>query len=215
MSSSEKKRNWFARPPKFKKRMVFMMGGVVMMSFGLALLRDINLGTDTCSCFAQGLDNYLPFGFGTCLVLFHIVTLCFVLRFDIGRIGFGTLGNMLFLGYISDFFKWLFSATLPPDFFAHTVTRYALLVPSLVIFMVGAAAYMCSGLGASPFDALPFIISDHVKRLPFKVVRILWDLFFMIMGMILGGDFGIVTIVSAFCLGPVISYVEKKLEVLI
>lgn len=215
MSSNLKKLNWFARPPKLKKRMMFMLGGVCMMGFGLSLIRDINLGTDACSCFAQGLDNYLPFGFGTCLVLFHIVTLCFVLRFDVSKIGFGTLGNMLFLGYISDFFKWLWSVVLPSDFFANTVTRYVLLVPSLAIFMVGAAAYMCSGLGASPFDALPFIISDHIKRLPFKVVRILWDLFFMIMGMILGGDFGIVTILSAFCLGPIISWVQKKLEVLI
>lgn len=215
MSFNVKKLNCFARPPKFKKRMVFMMGGVVMMGFGLSLLRDINLGTDTCSCFAQGINNFLPFRFGTCLVLFHIVTLCFVLRYDISRIGFGTLGNMLFLGYISDFFKWLWSVALPSDFFIHTVTRYVLLVPSLVVFMVGAAAYMCSGLGASPFDALPFIISDHIKKLPFKAVRILWDLFFMIMGMILGGDFGIVTILSAFCLGPVISWVQKKLEVLI
>lgn len=215
MSSNLKKLNWFARPPKLKKRMMFMLGGVCMMGFGLSLIRDINLGTDACSCFAQGLDNYLPFGFGTCLVLFHIVTLCFVLRFDVSKIGFGTLGNMLFLGYISDFFKWLWSVALPSDFFANTVTRYVLLVPSLAIFMVGAAAYMCSGLGASPFDALPFIISDHIKRLPFKVVRILWDLFFMIMGMILGGDFGIVTILSAFCLGPIISWVQKKLEVLI
>lgn len=215
MSFNVKNLNWFARPPKFKKRMVFMMGGVVMMGLGLSLLRDINLGTDTCSCFTQGINNFLPFSFGTCLVLFHIVTLCFVLRYDISRIGFGTIGNMFFLGYISDFFKWIWSVVLPSDFFTHTVTRYVLLVPALAIFMLGAAAYMCSGLGASPFDALPFIISDHIKKLPFKAVRILWDLFFMIMGMILGGDFGIVTILSAFCLGPVISWVQKKLEVLI
>lgn len=185
------------------------------MSFGLALLRNINLGTDTCACFAQGINNYLPFSFGTCLVLFHMVTLCFVIRLDISMIGFGTLGNMLFLGYISDFFSWVFSKLLPAGFFDGTVTRYALLVPSLVIFMLGVATYVCSGLGASPFDALPFIIAARVKKLPFKAVRILWDVFFMIMGTLLGGNFGIVTVVSAFCLGPVISVVQKKLEVLI
>lgn len=215
MSFNPKNLNWFARPPKFKKRMAFMMGGVVMMGLGLSVLRDINLGTDTCSCFAQGISNFMPFGFGTCLVLFHIVTLCFVLRYDISRIGFGTLGNMLFLGYISDFFKWLWSVLLPTGFFENTVVRYGLLIPALIIFMVGAAAYMCSGLGASPFDALPFIIADHVKKISFKVVRILWDIFFMITGTILGGNFGIVTILCAFFLGPVISWVQKKLEVLI
>lgn len=215
MNFKIKNLNWFARPPKFKKRMAFMLCGVVMMGFGLSILRSINLGTDSCSCFAQGLDNFLPFGFGTCLVLFHLVTLCFVLKFDIGMIGFGTLANMLGLGYTSDFFRWLWSLTLPADFFENTIARYALLLPALAVFMLGAGAYMCSGLGASPFDALPFIISSYVKRLPFKAVRILWDLFFMAAGFLLGGDFGIVTILSAFCLGPIISWVQKKLEVLI
>lgn len=215
MSFNLKNLNWFARPPKLKKRLVFMFCGVAMMGLGLSVLRDINLGTDSCSCFAQGLNSFLPFGFGTCLVMFHIVTLCFVLRFDISMIGFGTIGNMLCLGYFSDFFKWLWSVTLPMGFFENNAVRYAFLLPALIIFMVGAAAYMCSGLGASPFDALPFIISNHVKKIPFKAVRILWDLFFMIAGTLLGGDFGIVTILTAFCLGPIISWVQKKLEVLI
>ena len=186
-----------------------------MMAFGLALLRNINLGTDACSCFTQGLKNYLPFSFGTCLVMFHIVTLCFVLKFGINMIGFGTVGNMVFLGYISDFFVWLFSVALPGGFFDSNTVRYALLLPTLIVFMVGVATYVSSGLGASPFDALPFIIADRVKKLPFKAVRILWDVFFMITGAILGGDLGIVTILSAFCLGPVISWVQKKLEALI
>ncbi len=215
MSFKQKKRNCFVRPPKFLKRMVFMLGGVIMMGIGLSILRDINLGTDACSCFAQGLSCFLPFGFGTCLLLFNIVSLCFVIKFDIGMIGFGTLGNMLFLGYISDFFKWLWSVALPAGFFDQNVVRYILLLPALLIFMVGAGAYMCSGLGAAPFDALPFIISDHVKKLPFKGVRIMWDIFFMVTGTIFGGDFGIVTVLCAFCLGPIISWVQKKLEVLI
>lgn len=215
MSFNLRNLGWFSRPPKLKKRMLFMMAGVTMMGFGLALLRNINLGTDSCSCFAQGLTNYLPFSFGTCLVMFHIVTLCFVLKFGISMIGFGTLGNMLLLGYISDFFVWLFSAVLPEGFFDSTVIRYALLVPTLIVFMIGVATYVSSGLGASPFDALPFIIADRVKKIPFKIVRILWDVFFMITGAILGGNLGIVTILSAFCLGPVIALVQKKLERLI
>ena len=126
MNSSQKDHRWFARPPKLMKRMFFMMGGVFMMGVGLSILRDINLGTDACSCFAQGLSCFLPFGFGTCLLLFNIVSLCFVLKFDIGMIGFGTLGNMLFLGYISDFFKWLWGVLLPAGFFENTAARYAL-----------------------------------------------------------------------------------------
>lgn len=89
------------------------------------------------------------------------------------------------------------------------------MLPSLAVFLLGAAAYMCAGLGSSPYDALPFIISGHVRRFPFKIVRMLWDISFMAAGFVLGGDVGIVTILVAFFLGPIITGVQKKLEVLI
>ena len=205
----------FARPPKFRNRMTMMLCGVVAQGMGLSLLRSINLGTDPCSCLTQGITNFVPLSFGTCQLLCHLVTFVFVIKYDPGMIGFGTIGNMCFLGYISDFFRWIWSLLLPVGFFEVTVNRYILLIPSLAVFLLGAAAYMCAGLGSSPYDALPFIISDHVKRVSFKVVRMIWDISFMAAGFLLGGDVGIVTILVAFFLGPIITWVQRRLEVLI
>ena len=74
---------------------------------------------------------------------------------------------------------------------------------------------MCAGLGSSPYDAMPFIISRRVKKVSFKVVRMIWDISFMTAGFVLGGDVGIVTVVVAFFLGPIITWMQKKMEVLI
>lgn len=203
------------RPPKFKNRMIMMLCGIMAQGLGLSLLRAVNLGTDPCSCLTQGVTNFVPLSFGTCQLLCHLVTFVFVLRYDLSMIGFGTIGNMCFLGYISDFFQWIWSLLLPAGFFEVVLNRYILLLPSLAVFLLGAAAYMCAGLGSSPYDALPFIISGHVRRFPFKIVRMLWDISFMAAGLVLGGDVGIVTILVAFFLGPIITGVQKKLEVLI
>ncbi len=208
-------RRCFARPPKFRNRMIMMLCGVTAQGMGLSLLRSINLGTDPCSCLTQGVTNFLPLSFGTCQLLCHLVTFLFVIRYDLGMIGFGTIGNMCFLGYISDFFRWVWALLLPAGFFDGVENRYILLIPSLAVFLLGAAAYMCAGLGSSPYDALPFIISGHVKKVSFKVVRMLWDIGFMAAGFLLGGDVGIVTILVAFFLGPIIAWVQRKLEVLI
>lgn len=205
----------FVRPPKFKNRMIMMLCGIMAQGLGLSLLRAVNLGTDPCSCLTQGVTNFVPLSFGTCQLLCHLVTFVFVLRYDLSMIGFGTIGNMCFLGYISDFFQWIWSLLLPAGFFEVVLNRYILLLPSLAVFLLGAAAYMCAGLGSSPYDALPFIISGHVRRFPFKIVRMLWDISFMAAGLVLGGDVGIVTILVAFFLGPIITGVQKKLEVLI
>lgn len=205
----------FARPPKFRNRMIMMLCGVVAQGMGLSLLRAINLGTDPCSCLTQGVTNFVPLSFGTCQLLCHLVTFVFVIKYDLGMIGFGTIGNMCFLGYISDFFRWIWSLLLPVGFFAVTANRYILLIPSLAVFLLGAAAYMSAGLGSSPYDALPFIISGRVKKVSFKVIRMIWDISFMVAGFVLGGDVGIVTILVAFFLGPIIAWVQRKLEVLI
>lgn len=215
MSFNFKNMKCFARPPKFRNRMIMMVSGVLAQGMGLSLLRSVNLGTDPCSCLTQGVTNFVPLSFGTCQLLCHLVTFLFVIRFDTGMIGFGTVGNMCFLGYISDFFKWVWTLALPAGFFEGTMNRYLLLVPSLAVFLLGAAAYMCAGLGSSPYDALPFIISGHVKKTSFKVVRMIWDISFMAAGFLLGGDVGIVTVLVAFFLGPIITWVQKKLEVFI
>lgn len=215
MSFDTNHKKCFVRPPKFKNRMIMMLCGIMAQGLGLSLLRAVNLGTDPCSCLTQGVTNFVPLSFGTCQLLCHLVTFVFVLRYDLSMIGFGTIGNMCFLGYISDFFQWIWSLLLPAGFFEVVLNRYILLLPSLAVFLLGAAAYMCAGLGSSPYDALPFIISGHVRRFPFKIVRMRWDISFMAAGFVLGGDVGIVTILVAFFLGPIITGVQKKLEVLI
>lgn len=205
----------FARPPHFLRRLIFMLAGVTVQGFGLSILRMINLGVDPCSCLTQGVANYLPLSFGTCQLLCHLVTFIFVIRYDMSYIGFGTIGNMCFLGYISDFFGWIFRSVLPAEFFLITAVRYALLLPGLGGLLLGAAAYMCSGLGSSPYDALPFIISNRVKRLSFRAIRMIWDIAFTAAGFLLGGTVGIVTAAVALFCGPIVAWVQKRLEKLI
>ncbi len=212
-SAKNEKKKWFARPPKFKTRMIMMIIGVTLQGFGLSLLRQLDWGTDPCSLLTQGVESHVPLSFGTCQLLCHLVTFAFVLRFDISYIGFGTVGNMVCLGYISDFFSWIWRLALPEDFFSRTAVRWGLLLPTLAVFIVGAATYMCAGLGSSPYDALPFILSNHFKKVPFKAIRMAWDVAFMLGGILLGAKAGIVTVAVAFFLGPVISLLQRVLEV--
>lgn len=205
----------FARPPKFGKRLLMMLAGVVVQGFGLSVLIRLNLGTDPCSCLTQGVVNHIPVSFGTAQLLCHLVLFLFVIRFDLGKIGFGTLGNMVFLGYIADFFGWMWDSVLPGGFFDSMPVKIGFLVPTMAVFILGAAAYMTTGLGMSPYDAVPYIIADHQSGLSFRGVRMLWDICIMAAGAVLGGDFRIITLVAAFFLGPVIAWMGKKMEKLL
>lgn len=188
-----------------------MLLGITVQGFGLSLLIRLNLGTDPCTSLTQGVINHLPVSFGTAQLFCQLVLFLFVIRYDLSRISFGTVGNMVFMGYIADFFGWIWDKNLPEGFFAGPPVRFGLLVPTLIVFIFGAATYMAAGLGASPYDAVPFIIADRAHRLSFRFVRMIWDICFMTAGAVLGGDVGVVTIVAAFFLGPVIAWVGEKL----
>jgi len=208
----EMKLNCFKRPPKFTKRLIIMLLGIFLQGFGLAWLRKITFGIDPCSCFVEGVSNMLPITFGTCQLIFQAILFFIVVFSDMSYIGFGTVANMCLLGYISDFFVWLWERLLPAELFQSMVPRIIILIPALALFLLGAATYMCSGLGTSPYDGVPFIISTKLKKAPFRIIRTLWDILFMILGFFCGGTVGVVTVgVALFC-GPVVSYVGKRLE---
>ena len=203
----------FARPPKFWTRMVMMLIGVLVQGFGLSLLIQIDLGTDPWTCFVMGISNRIPLTYGTWQLICAAVLFVFVVIFDLGKIGFGTIGNMVCVGYIADFFGFIWSKVFPAGFFDSPLVCWLLLLPVLAVFISGASAYLCADLGGSPYDVLPFIISARLPRVPFKVIRIAWDTAFLVLGFAIGGTVGIVTILIAFFLGPAISWFKARLAV--
>lgn len=42
--------------------------------------------------------------------------------------------------------------------------------------MVAVAFYMVVELGSGPYDAIPQIISKYVKKIPYAVIRMIYDL---------------------------------------
>jgi len=150
-----------------------------------------------------------------CILFLNLVFFVVVIFKSPDKIGYGTIANMVFVGYISDFFRFIYSKLLPADFFTGFAVRVGVLIPALIIFIFGAAMYMTAGLGTAPYDAMPYIISEHLTKIPFKYIRMTWDIVFMALGWLAGGNIGVVTIVVAFFLGPVIAWEQKKLAVFI
>ena len=121
-----------------------MILGVTVQGFGLSLLIRLNLGTDPCTSLTQGVVNHVPISFGTAQLLCQLILFGFVIRYDLSKIGFGTIGNMVCMGYIADFFGWVWDSVLPEGFFAGLPMRLGFLIPVLIVFIAGAATYMAA-----------------------------------------------------------------------
>lgn len=215
------KKFWIREP--FAKRMFLMIMGVVVMGICVAVLDLTDFGTDPFSAMNLGLYRHVPaISFGTWELITNGSMLIVVLFFDKSQLGFGTIGNMVLVGYTKDFVSFILDRFFGITSIDSFLSRVVIMLIALAVFMVAAAIYMNAGLGASAYDALPFVIHKGVckglkRDVPFKFVRILFDLFFTVIGWLIGGEVGVMTVIMVFTLGPIIEllsrYVSKWLKI--
>jgi len=135
-------------------------------------------------------------------------------------IGFGTLANMFLIGYVVDFCRWLwrnigFAQFIQEGTFAARLATFSV---CLLLFVAVAAIYMNARMGVAPYDATPVIISGWIPRIPFFVVRIIFDFSAVLAGVIAGSLCGAIhgsvvgSIAMSLLLGPAISIVGKPME---
>lgn len=197
---------------KDKKRIFAVFIAVIIMGLSLSFLIRLNFGTDPCSSMNLGISKKLGISFGNWQVIFNMMLFIIVILFDRSNIGWGTLANMFLIGYCVDFFTWLFNSFLPVDAFQNLGIRIVVLIPSLILFILAAGVYLAVELGSAPYDAVVFILASKLKKVPFRLVRMGWDITACIIGFLMGSTIGIVTVVMAFALGPVISWVQEKIN---
>lgn len=197
---------------KLTRQIIGVMIGVIFMGFGISWLVPCGFGTDGYTAMNLAISGKIGWTFGTWQAALNCVLFVVVIVFDKKLIGLGTLANMILVGYSCDFFTWIWSGLLPADFFTPLLIRIVVAVPALLVFVVAAAVYMDMGLGTSPYDALPFILHKRLSKFSFRIVRIVYDLVFILIGYLFGAPFAIITIMMAFLLGPTIEWVGEKIK---
>ncbi len=197
---------------KFVTQILGVAFGVVLMGFAISWLVPCGFGTDAFTTLNLAISDRLGISFGTWQAGLNIVLFLIVLVCDRKLIGIGTFANMLLVGYICDFFSWIWGFTLPADFFVPLATRILVAIPALGLFVLSAAVYMDMGLGMSPYDALPFLLHKAVGRVPFGALRIVYDLVTIGLGYVFGAPFAAVTLAMAFLLGPAVQAVGNWID---
>ncbi|MCD8118329.1 MAG: hypothetical protein LUE29_02340 [Lachnospiraceae bacterium] len=159
------KKKEFTLPPNFALRTGLMCIGILLMGLMLSVLMKLNLGTDPYSCFVKGFSGQVGISYGNAQLLVQLVLFVFVVLFARNLIGIGMIANMVFLGYITDFGTYVLDRFVAESAWEIAAVRYGLLIPALAVFIFGAALYMAVDLGMSPYDGMPFLITDFLNFL--------------------------------------------------
>lgn len=202
----------FFEKKHFWPRLFVTVAAVIMMGFCLSWLLLVDMGTDPCTVMNNSIAKTIGWSLGNWQATLNIILLIIVVIFGGRNLGFGTLANMFLVGYSIDFFSWIWSMVLPAGLFDSMIVRIVVLVPALVVFVFAVAVYVDMNMGTSPYDAMPLIIAKRLPKVPFKVVRIIFDAVVTLIGILFGGMLGIVTVVMVIALGPVIEWVSKLIS---
>lgn len=192
---------------RFFKRIVILMMGLLIAHFGVTLFLQTYLGADPYNVLVQGLfraaQRATGFKWLTHGYTHVIISLCIILVLlfvDRNYLKIGTMICMLFGGPIIDIFTVLIKNVIN-DSLPFTA-RITILCIGCVILAAGMSIVIKSGAGTGPNDLVAIVISDKSHR-KFSIVRVIVDCCFVISGYLLGGVFGIGTIICAFLVGPI------------
>jgi uncharacterized membrane protein YczE len=190
-------------------RILYVIIGNTIISVGLTFMRYSSLGLDPITCLNTGITKQIGISFGTWLLIINIIMLIGVFIFDRSKIGFGTLYNMIAIGYTSDFLLWFIKKIPLFESFSIQI-RIVTFVIGLPVLYFGAAVYIETNMGTAPYDAIAIIIAEKIKKQNwFRWIRIGTDTLCVIGGILTQSDVGIGTLLTVLFAGPLIASFRK------
>jgi uncharacterized membrane protein YczE len=179
---------------RLARRGAQLLAGLVLYGITAAMLVLAGLGLDPWDVLHQGLSRTFGLGIGTWAILVSclVLLLWWPLR---QRPGVGTVANATIVGAVMDV---VLSLVHTP----HVLwARVALLVGGVVGNGIATGLYVGAGLGPGPRDGLSIGIAARGRSL--RVVRTCIEATVLVTGILLGGTFGVGTVVYALTIGPI------------
>ena len=183
--------------------------GVLIAGMSVGMFNFSAFGMDPFQVLAHGIWMQFSIGFGTFYTIINLIMLVFIFFIDRHKIGLGTVINIFLLGYVVEFSSWLWATMIPNP---SILIRSIFLIIGVVILCFGSSLYFTGDLGVSTYDAVALILSEK-KVARFQYCRIGSDLICTIIGFVLGATVGVGTVVTAFFMGPIIAFFNKKISV--
>lgn len=184
--------------------------GILFVGIGVAFNASTKLGNDPIGIIYDGARNALNLTPAQLGIVSNAVNYTLiVLLFFIGRkyVNIGTLIYILPYGLFVDLgtliYRWVFHSD---QLFIRMIAG---IIGSLLLY-AGVSIYIAVNIGLDPFTGIVMVIRDHLK-LDYKKVKIGFDVIMVIIGVLLGGTLGIITVFTAITAGPFIQWLSGKL----
>jgi uncharacterized membrane protein YczE len=175
-------------------RITRLVIGLILYGIADALLIRALLGVDPWTVFAQGIMAQTGLSIGLLTVVIGALVLLFWIPLR-QKPGIGTVLNVLLIGPAIELGLWLIPAGV------ELWQQVLLFTAGLLLLAVASGIYIGAHLGPGPRDGLMTGIHNRTGW-PIWVGRSGVELTVLLIGWLLGGNFGVGTVVFALAIGP-------------
>lgn len=188
---------------EWMKKIIVIIIGSIIAAYGITLALYAGFGGATLAVLWQGISKTFHISIGMASLLVAIAMIVFAFFYDRSQIHIGTILYQLVYSFCVDLFAN-----------AHVYSTYLwvnalIMLLGVMLFAIGTGFYAAASLGRGSYEALTFSLAEK-NGWQVKAVRMILDIVMVIAGVLLGGTFGICTIVTIVISGPVIQYTASK-----
>ena len=177
--------------------------GSIIAAYGITLALYAGFGGATLAVLWQGISKTFHISIGMASLIVAIVMIVFAFFYDRSQIHIGTILYQIVYSLCVDLFANVHVYS------THLWVNALIMLLGVMLFAVGTGFYAAASLGRGSYEALTFSLAEK-NGWQVKVVRMILDILMVIAGVLLGGKFGICTIVTIIISGPVIQFTASK-----
>ncbi|MEJ5068613.1 MULTISPECIES: YczE/YyaS/YitT family protein [Leclercia] len=178
------------------RRLLQLYVGLSLYGLSTAMFIRSDLGADPWNVFHLGVAKLLAMDIGTVIILTGVLVLLLWIPLRL-RPGLGTISNVIAIGLAADV-----ALTFIPAIDS-LVARSLLLVSAVIVNALATGMYIGAGFGAGPRDGLMTGINARTGW-SVRSVRTAIEVSVLLFGWVLGGTFGVGTVLYALSIGPLI-----------
>lgn len=178
------------------RRLVQLYIGLMLYGVSTAMFVRADLGADPWNVFHLGVARIFSLDIGTVMIIVGALVLLLWIPLR-QRPGLGTVSNVIVIGLAAD----AALALMPP--LESLAARSALLASAIVVNALATGMYIGAGFGAGPRDGLMTGINARTGW-SVRSVRTAIEISVLLSGWLMGGSFGIGTVLYALLIGPLI-----------
>jgi len=180
-----------------RRRLIQLNIGLVLFGVGIAMMLQSDQGLPPWDVLHQGLATQFGLTVGIWSIIVSVVVLAAWIPLR-ERYGIGTVLNAIIIGVVIDVAALIVPA---PD---QVALQLSMNLAGIVLIGLASGMYIGANLGPGPRDGLMTAIAR--RGLSIRATRWGIEIVVLVVGILMGGTFGVGTVAFALFIGPIVQF---------